>query len=72
MLNPLPAYSSEQNAQWLQAQSKFTAANNAGRVEANSNMNLNAQNEQEKPYIKKSKPKKPLLFNYYETLYKRD
>jgi hypothetical protein len=72
MFNSLPAYSREQKAQWLQAQSKFTAVNNAGRVEANSNMNLNAQNEQEKPYIKKSKPKKPLLFNYYETLYKRD
>lgn len=72
MFNSLPAYSKEQNAHWLQAQSKFTAVNNAGRVEANNSMNLNAQEAQEKPYIKKKKPTKPLLFDYYKTLYKRD
>jgi len=72
MFNSLPAYSREQNAQWLQAQSKFTAVNNAGRVAVNNSMNLSAQDEQEKPYIKKNKPTKPLLFDYYKTLYKRN
>ena len=72
MLNSLPAYSNEQNANWLRAQSKVTAANNAGRVEVNNSMNLNAQEAQEQPYVKKKKPQKPLLFDYYKTLYKRD
>ena len=62
----------EHNAYWLRYQSNATAANNAGRVEANNVMNIKAQEEQEKLYTKKNKPAKPLLFDYYKTLYKKD
>jgi hypothetical protein len=72
MMNSLPAYTNEQNANWLRSQSKFTAVNNPGRVEANNVMNIRAQEEQEKLYSKKNKPAKPLLFDYYKTLYKTD
>ena len=70
MINLLHAYTNEQNANWLRSQSRCTAANNPGRVEANNVMNIKAQEEQEKLYTKKNKPMKPLLFDYYKTLYK--
>lgn len=69
MFNPLSSFMREHNAYWLRYQSNATAANSTGRVEANNTMNFKAQEEQEKLYAKKNKP---LLFDYYKTLYKKD